>query len=268
MAMTTTEAEARGWAVVTGASSGIGEAFARALDRRGYSLLLVARRRERLEALARTLRRAEVLTADLADEAEVARVADHALALGDVELLVNDAGYGTNGGFLDLDLDREVSMVRLNALAPLVLAQKLLPPMVARGRGGVINVSSIGAFQAVPYMATYGATKAFLLSWSEALAEELRGTGVRVLAVCPGPTATEFFEVASVNPVMRKLPHVMSADALVVRTLDAFDDGRAVLVPGLINWLTAFVTRLLPRLVIRVVTGRMFAPRAVKALRS
>ena len=261
-------ATARGWAVVTGASSGIGAAFARALDARGHSLLLVARRRERLEALANTLRRAEVLPADLGDGAEVARVAAHALALGDVELLVNNAGFASNGEFLALDGAREVAMVQLNALTPLLLAQRLVPAMVARKSGGVINVSSIAAFQPVPYMATYGATKAFLLSWSEALAHELRHTGVRVTCVCPGPTATEFFEVAAVDPMMAKLPHVMSADAVVARTLDAFDDGRAVLVPGVVNWLTAFVTRIFPRLIIRAVTGRLFAPRERKALRS
>lgn len=261
-------ATARGWAVVTGASSGIGASFARALDARGYSLLLVARRRERLEALAATLRRAEVMTADLGDAAEVARVAAHAQSLGDVELLVNNAGFATNGDFLALDAAREVDMVKLNSLTPLMLAQALVPPMVARKSGGVINVSSIAAFQPVPYMATYGATKAFLLSWSEALAHELRRTGVRVTCVCPGPTATEFFEVAAVDPTMAKLPHVMSADEVVARTLDAFDDGRAVLVPGLINWLTAFVTRIFPRLAVRVVTGLLFAPRERKALRS
>jgi short-subunit dehydrogenase len=159
-------------------------------------------------------------------------------------------------------------MVKLNALTPIELAQHLLPGMVARKSGGIINISSIGAFQPVPYMATYGATKAFLLSWSEALSYELRGSGVTVTCVCPGPTATEFFTVADVNPMMAKMPHVMSADGLVRRTLAAFDDGRAVLVPGLINWLTAFVTRIFPRLVIRVVTGRLFAPRAQKSLRS
>ena len=257
---------ARGWAVVTGASSGIGAAFARALDRRGHPLLLVARRRERLEALAATLSRAEVLTADLGDEAEVARVAAHALALGEVELLINSAGFGSNGAFLALDGAREVEMVKLNALAPLLLAQRLVPAMVARGAGGVINVSSIAAFQAVPYMATYGASKAFLLSWSEALAHELGGSGVRVLAVCPGPTATEFFDVASMNPALKKLPHVVSAERLVARTLAAFDGGRAVLVPGLVNWLTAFVNRLVPRRLVLAVTARMFAPRRPKAL--
>jgi short-subunit dehydrogenase len=254
--------------VVTGASSGIGEAFARALDRRGHPLVLVARRRERLEALAASLRRAEVLTANLEDEAEVVRVAERALALGDVELLVNNAGFGSNGEFVTLDPAREIGMVKLNALAPLELAQRLLPAMVARRRGGVINVASIGAFQPVPYMATYGATKAFVLSWSEALAHELRHAGVRVTCVCPGPTATEFFDVATVDPRMARMPHVMSPDAVVARTLDAFDDGRAVLIPGLVNWLTAFVTRIFPRLVVRTVTGRLFAPPARKALRS
>ncbi len=256
------------WAVVTGASSGIGAAFVRALDARGYSILLVARRRDRLEALARTLRQAAILVADLEDEAEVARTAAHALALGDVELLVNNAGFATNGDFVALDAEREIGMVKLNALAPFVLAQRLVPPMVARKSGGVINVSSIAAFQPVPYQATYGATKAFLLSWSEALAYELRGSGVRVTCVCPGPTATEYFAVAGVSPMIAKMPHTMSADDVVARTLDAYDDGRAVLIPGLINWLTAFVTRFFPRIVVRAVSGLLFAPRHKKALRS
>ena len=258
----------RKWAVVTGASSGIGEAFAHALDARGYAILLVARRRERLEGLARTLKQAAIFVADLQNEAEVARTAEHALALGDVELLVNNAGFASNGDFLALDGAREVDMVKLNVLAPLELAHRLLPAMVARKSGGVINVSSIGAFQPVPYMATYGATKAFVLSWSEALAYELRKTGVRVTCVCPGPTATEFFDVAATDRRMAKMPHMMSADAVVARTLAAFDDGRAVVVPGLINWLTAFVTRIFPRALVRTVSGRLTRPRERKALRS
>ncbi|HEX9101045.1 MAG TPA: SDR family NAD(P)-dependent oxidoreductase, partial [Polyangia bacterium] len=226
------------------------------------------RRRDRLEGLARTLGHAAIFAADLQDEAALARTAAHALALGDVELLVNNAGFATNGEFLALDGAREVGMVKLNALAPLELAQRLLPAMVARRSGGIINVSSIAAFQPVPYMATYGATKAFLLSWSEALGHELRRSGVRVTCVCPGPTATEFFEVAATDPRMAKMPHMMSADAVVGRTLAAFDGGRAVVVPGLINWLTAFVTRIFPRIAVRLVTGRLFAPRERKALRS
>jgi uncharacterized protein len=258
----------RGWAIVTGASSGIGEAFARALDKRDYSILLVARRKERLEALAQTLRRAEVLAADLGDLAEVERVAAHAQSLGDIELLVNNAGFASNGVFTELDGARELEMVRVNVEAPMLLAHRLVPAMVARRAGGVINVSSIGAFQPVPYMATYGATKAFVLSWSEAMAEELRDTGVRITCVCPGPVATEFFVAGDVNPRMGRVPHVMSPDELVARTLDAFDDARAVVVPGLINWLTAFVTRLAPRILVRKVTARVSAPVPQKLLRS
>jgi short-subunit dehydrogenase len=259
----------RGWAVVTGASSGIGAAFARALERRGHPLLLVARRRERLDALARTLRGAEVLAADLGDEAEVERVAAHAQKLGDVELLVNNAGFGSNGSFLALDGRREIEMVKLNTLAPLVLAQRLLPSMIAQRRGGIINISSIAAFQPVPFMATYGGTKAFVLAWSEALTEELRGSGVRVLAVCPGPVRTEFFAVSGVNPALGKMPQAMGAEELVTRALDAFDDGRAVLVPGFINWLTAMAPRFFPRLVVRIVSGKLMAPsQPPKRLRS
>jgi short-subunit dehydrogenase len=272
-------ARTRGRAVVTGASSGIGEAFARALARRGHPLLLVARRRERLDALAAELApglaaRARngaavdpivVATADLGDDAQVADVAARALALGDVELLVNNAGFATRGEFAELDGEREERMVKLNVLAPLTLTHRLLPSLIARGQGGIINVASIGAFQPVPFMATYGATKAFVLSWSEALSEELRGSGVRVLCVCPGPTASEFFDVASM-PEMRRVPHLMSTDELVARSLDAFDDGRAVLTPGLINWLGAFAVRLVPRMVTRVVTARMFAPRTPRSL--
>jgi len=229
----------------------------------------VARRRERLETLAAELGNAEVLTADLGDEIEVARVAAHALKLGDVELLVNNAGFASNGAFLALDGAREVEMVKLNALTPLLLAQQLLPSMVSSRRGGIINISSIAAFQPVPFMATYAGTKAFLLTWSESLAEELRGSGVHVLAVCPGPVRTEFFEVAGVDSMMARLPHMMSADELAARALDAFDDGRAVLTPGWFNWLTMMAPRFFPRLLVRVVAGKLFAPRARrKELRS
>jgi short-subunit dehydrogenase len=255
----------RGRAVVTGASSGIGAAFARALARRGHRLVLVARRRERLEQLATELGGAEIIAADLGEAAEVEAVAAQLLVFGDVELLVNNAGFGTRGRFEALDAGRELGMVRLNVVAPVTLAHRLLPGMIARRAGGIINIASIGAFQPVPFMATYGGTKAFVLSWSEALSEELRGSGVRVLCVCPGPTATEFFDIADMAE-MRKMPHVMPADELVTRALDAFDDGRAVLTPGAINWLGAFAVRWAPRMLVRVLTGMMFAPRAKKSL--
>jgi short-subunit dehydrogenase len=255
----------RGRAVVTGASSGIGAAFARALARRGHRLVLVARRRERLDQLAAELGGADVIDANLEDAAEVDAVSAQLAAFGNVTLLVNNAGFATRGEFATLAEERELGMVRLNVLAPVTLTHRLLPSLVARGAGGIINIASIGAFQPVPYMATYGGTKAFVLGWSEALSEELRGSGVRVLCVCPGPTATEFFDVAAM-PEMRKMPHLMPADELVTRTLDAFDDGRAVLTPGAINWLTAFSVRWAPRVVVRIFTGWLFAPRTQRSL--
>jgi uncharacterized protein len=257
----------RGLALVTGASSGIGAAFARALSARHHPLLLVARRRDRLLALQRELGGdVAILEEDLTAPGAIDRVAAAATARGPIEVVVNNAGYGTNGDFLALDGARELDMIRLNALVPMQLTHALLPSLVAAGRGGVINIASIGALQPVPYMATYGATKAFVLSLSEGLFEELRGTGVRMLCVCPGPTATEFFSVANVAPAMGKVPHVMRADELVVRALDAFDDGRAVLVPGFINWLGGVLTRMAPRALPRKLAGLMFQPRRPKAL--
>jgi uncharacterized protein len=253
---------ARGLAIVTGASSGIGAAFARALSARKYPLLLIARREDRLRKLARELGGdVDVLPLDLLSPDAVARVAEAANARGPIELLVNNAGYATHGAFVTRDAQRELDMVALDARLPLLLSRAVLPSLMARGRGGIINVSSIAAFQAVPWMATYGASKAFLLSLSEALHEELRDTGVHVLCICPGPTATEFFDVADMPGPMRKMPHTMRADEVVDRALDAFYDDRAVLTPGFVNFLTGVLARFFPRLVVRKATGAMFAPR-------
>jgi short-subunit dehydrogenase len=258
---------ARGLAIITGASSGIGAAFARALAARHHPLLLVARRGDRLRALARELRApVSILELDLLARDAPGAVVERARTLGPVELLINNAGFGSNGAFLELDGARELDLVRLDAEVPLVLARLILPSLVAQGRGGVINISSIGAFQPVPYMATYGAAKAFLLSLTEALAEELRDTGVRALAVCPGPVATEFFDVAQVAGSMAHLPHMMSADELVARALDAFADAQVVTVPGAINFATALLARLAPRALVRKVARLMFQPRAPRAL--
>jgi short-subunit dehydrogenase len=141
-----------------------------------------------------------------------------------------------------------------------------VPRLVARGRGGVINVSSIGAFQAVPFMAAYGASKAFVLSFSEALARELGPSGVRVLCVCPGPTETEFNSVAGLPSVFSRVPHKMSPERVAERTLRALDRGRVVKVPGLINFLGAFFTRFTPRPLLRWLVGALFRPRAPKPL--
>ena len=188
------------WAVVTGASSGIGRAFALELARRGHPILLVARRRDELQRVAAEITagggRAEPLVADLASAGGVEAVVRAAEALGDVGVLVNNAGAGSYGPFLEQPVGRDAAQVALNIDAVVALTRRLLPRMVARGRGQIINVASILAFMPTPYFATYAATKAFVLSFTEALAHELRGTGVRVLAGSPGVVKTEFSAVA------------------------------------------------------------------------
>jgi short-subunit dehydrogenase len=184
--------------VVTGASSGIGRAFARSLAARGHPLVLVARREQRMRelaawALARHGVAAQVVVADLATEAGLAACRDAVSALPEPpEVVVLNAGFGSRGELWTLDRGREAEMVRLNCVAVVDLAAHALPAMVERGRGALVVVSSAAAWQPVPHMATYAATKAFELSFAEAIAHELRGTGVRAVAVCPGPTRTEF----------------------------------------------------------------------------
>ncbi len=224
-------------ALVTGASAGIGEAFADRLARDQYDLVLVARSADRLEALAKRLEgrrgvRIEVLPADLTNEADVARLEAH-LAESTPDLLVNNAGFGTVGPFAELDPATEVRELRLNAEAVLRLTRAALPAMCARGHGAVINVSSLAGEGPTPWNATYGATKAFVTSLSEALHEELRGTGVVVQALLPGFTRTEFQQRAGVDP--SGVPGVawMSAEAVVDASLSALERGSAVCVPGL-----------------------------------
>ena len=186
-------------ALVTGASSGIGEAFARALAARGTNLVLVARSAARLEALAAELTarhgvRADTIAADLSDPgAPDAILAELRVRALEIDTLINNAGFGTHGDFAALDGRRERDEVIVNAYAPVALTRLLLPAMIARKHGAIVNVASTAAFQPVPYMATYGATKAFVLSFGEALAEEVRAHGVRVVVLCPGQTDTAFF---------------------------------------------------------------------------
>ena len=188
----------RGLAVVTGASSGLGRAYAESLAARGHPLLVVARREDRLRELAEWARArhgvaAEVVAADLATEEGLSacRAAIDA-AVPAPEVVVLNAGFGANGAVWEAGRERQSEMVRLNCVAVVDLAAHVLPGMVARGRGALVVVSSAAAWQPVPRMATYAATKAFELHLTEAIAEELRGTGVRAIAVCPGPTRTEF----------------------------------------------------------------------------
>jgi hypothetical protein len=189
-------------ALITGASAGIGVAFASELAARGMDIVLVARSEERLHALATAImqqhgHRAEVIVADLSTEQGVALVIHEVERRGlTIDLLVNNAGFGTHGYFETIAPERDQELVMLNVAAVVALSHAFLPVMAARGDGAVINVASTGSFQPLQYMPTYGASKAFVLSFSVALAEEYRHRGVRILALCPGPTGTSFFEVS------------------------------------------------------------------------
>jgi short-subunit dehydrogenase len=252
--------------LVTGASSGLGAEFARQLAARGSDLVLVARSADRLTALADELRVRHRVTvtawpADLSRAEEVSRVAA-ATAATEVGVLVNNAGFGTYGTFAGLDAGREHDEVMVNAVAAVDLAHAVLPGMLARRRGGIITVASSIAFQPSPRQAVYGATKAFALAFSEALWAETRGSGVRILALCPGPVATAYLaslgdQAASSSRIYRR-----TADpADIVRAgLRGFDRGAMTVVPGLRTRLLAQGHRFLPRTVMARMTGKMLAP--------
>jgi short-subunit dehydrogenase len=224
-------------ALITGASSGIGEQFARQLSARGSDLVLVARRADRLEALAADLpTKAEVIACDLATDAASlpARVAELGL---DVDLLINNAGFGTHGRFWEIDDGRDAEMVRLNCEAVVVLTRAFLPAMIERGGGGVITVASTAGFQPLPYEATYAGSKAFALNFSDALHAELKGTGVRCLAVNPGPVKTEWQGIAGIEE-SHIPPGMISAERCVKEALAAYDRGSRSLVPGtMFRWM-------------------------------
>jgi len=247
-----------GWAVVTGASSGIGLEFARELSRRGHPVLAVARRRDRLEALAREAAehggRVEPLAADLATGEGLAFVVQRIEELGEIELLINNAGVVTAGDFLGGSLDREIGAIRLNIDAVVTLTHDVLRGMVQRRRGAIINLASVVAFQPFPHFAVYAATKAFVLSLTEALAEEVKGTGVRVLALCPGSVRTEIDVFAHNEGLLGKLPS-LTAEQVVKTGLQALDDGRIVRVVGSLNRFLPFMGRLMPRCTIRWLMG-------------
>lgn len=245
-------------ALVTGASAGIGEAFARELAARGHALVLVARDDARLGRLAATLPAdCEVLPADLADGDALARVEARLGAEPPVDLLVNNAGVGTYGRFVDLDVDGEEHEVRVNALAVVRLAHAAARSMTARGSGAIVNVSSLSGYQPIPGNATYAATKAFVTSFGEALHAELRPLGVRVTTVCPGYTHTEFHARAGVDP--RRVPELLWQDpeAVARAALDALERGRAVCVPGVLNRAAAVLSPRAPRILSRKVAHRL-----------
>lgn len=249
-------------ALVTGASGGIGEAFARRLSAQGCHLVLVARRKDALQALSRELSRAhriqaQVIARDLGTEGAAAAVFAETERRGrTVDLLVNNAGFGLGGAFLEAPLSRHLEMIRLNVVALTALTHLYLPGMVERGSGAVVNVASTAAFQAVPYMGAYAATKAYVLSLSEALWEEYRGRGVRVLALCPGPTSTSFFDVAGMA-ASRMPSGTQSPDDVVKAALEALRAKRSHVVSGSVNYALANASRLLPRELVTRVTGRL-----------
>jgi short-subunit dehydrogenase len=247
-------------ALITGASSGIGEAFARQLATLGKDLILVARSKDRLEVLAEELAtrhgvKVDTIAMDLARPSAAASLFAETERRGlAVDLLVNNAGFARAGAFAEIPFEVQADMVRLNANALLELTRLYLPAMRRRRRGGVINVASNSAFQPVPYMAVYAATKAFVLHLSEALAEEVLHDGIRVLALCPGATATGFWEKAGLW--QNRLDSMATSDEVVRAGLHAFARGKSSFVPGILNKLVAFAaSRLGPRRLVARIAG-------------
>ncbi len=249
-------------ALVTGASAGLGEVFAEKLAKKGYDLIVTARRKDRLDALAESLESfgstTTVIEADLATDAGVDLLVKPA---AEVDLLVNNAGFGSVGEFAELPVDRELDELNVNVRALMKLCHAALSAMTERRRGSIINVASTAAFQAIPYNATYSATKAFVLHFSEALHEEAKKHGVAVTCLCPGPVKTEFQEVAGVSE--DAIPNFMwtTAESVVDAALGALDVRRAYVVPGPMNAMTAFGVSLAPRFVTRKIAAAFFRDR-------
>jgi short-subunit dehydrogenase len=242
---------AKGTALITGASSGIGATFARQLAAQGYDLILVARRLNRLQSLADELKQRfpvciDALPADLADPADLERVEKRIAQQGNLTMLVNNAGFGTVGAFVQVPLERHLEMIRVHVIATTRLCYAALPGMIQRKQGAIINVSSTAAL--LPTHATYSSTKAYLNFFSEALQKELKGTGICVQALCPGLTHTEFHdrpEFQSPQSMIQKAPKSawMSADDVVVTSLRALGRGSVICIPGWINRFLSVLAR-------------------------
>jgi len=252
-------------ALITGASSGIGRAFALALAERGMAVVLIARREERLRELANDLVQrygvqTEVIVADLGQEGAAFQVqqvlAERRVA---IDLLVNNAGFATHGGFETLAAERDHEQVMVDVTAVVDLTHAFIPSLLQRTPGAaIINVASTASFQPLPYMAVYGASKAFVVSFSQALAEEYRARGLRVLALCPGATATAFFEIAGEQAAFGRR---RTTEQVVATGLRALERGRTVVVDGASNALLAQLTRFFPRRFVAQMAGRTLRPR-------
>lgn len=239
-------------ALITGASAGLGEEFARQLAAKGQRLVLVARRKERLDELAAKHGNARAVELDLSRPGAAGELMADIIRHGEtVDLLINNAGFGLSGCFAELDAERQREMIDLNCGALMELAQAVLPAMIERKRGGILNVASTAAFQPGPGMAVYFATKAFVLSFSEALHDEVKPHGVRVSCLCPGPTRTEFRSVSGFDPKGRLGKISADAESVVRAGLKGLEHNRAVVVPGLSNKFISQVNRIVPRALMR-----------------
>ena len=254
-------------ALITGASSGIGLELAREFASHRHDVILVARSEEKLRALARELEsngvRADVVAADLSSPSSPRTIVEAFASQGrEIDVLVNNAGYGLFGRFLETPLATELDMIQVNIVALTELTKRVLPGMIARKRGRILNLASTAAFLPGPLMAVYYATKAYVLSFSEAIATELEGTGVTVTALCPGPTASGFQAAARVGESKLFAGRLPTAADVARFGYEATMAGDAVAVPGLTNKLTAELHRFFPRSLVRKMVQRVQEPRA------
>jgi short-subunit dehydrogenase len=257
--MATTE-EPR-WTLITGASSGIGAELARVFARKGYPLVLTARRHERLEGLSAEIRQShgvpvEIVALDLEDREAPRDLHEMLQERGiAVHTLVNNAGFGLRGYFASLPHEKQLAMIDLNVMALTSLCRLMLPGMIERRRGGILNVASIAAFQAGPYMTVYYATKAFVLSLSEALHDEAKPHGVIVTALCPGPTESEFSETAGLKDSRLFHAGAMSSSEVARIGVEGYEAGRAIVIPGAKNRVGAIGSKFAPRFLSRRIAG-------------
>jgi uncharacterized protein len=253
------------WALVTGASAGIGAEFARQLAAGGTNLVLTARRYERLEALASQLKakhkiQTEIVVADLAQSAAPEQIYSFTKQKGIViDLLINNAGFGQYGELPQVETQRLLDMVQLNCSAVVHLSRLYLPDMIAQGRGDVLILASTASFQAVPYISTYAATKAFDLLFAEGLAEEMKPHGIRVCALCPGSTESEFHVVAGQEQFTARY-HQETAEKVVRTGLQALAAGKSYVISGLGNYMGAQSQRMVPRRIVTRIAASMFRP--------
>jgi short-subunit dehydrogenase len=260
-------------ALITGASAGLGTEFAKLFAKDKHDVVLVARRLDRLDALAKELRdahgiRAETIAADLMDPAAPKAIADDVAERGlTIEYLVNNAGFGLAGRFHTNEAAREHGMIEVNVTALTMLTHAFLPGMIQRGHGRVLNVGSTAGFQPGPFMSTYYATKAYVVSWSQAMSFELRGTGVTMTLSCPGATATEFGQVADMGGSRLFKLGTMRADAVARDAYRAMHAGRRIIVHGFTNKLSAMSAGMTPTaLLLRIVSALNQDPSTQKRL--